>query len=356
MLLPLLAVLALSFPPVQSVAAAAKAPTAKAPAAKAAASSAPAAKAAASSAPAAKAAASSAADKKPAEDFQTLQKRFDALKEDAKRGLLRENWLRLIEDCSALAAGSGGNLQARSAFLAARALEEMSDRSHSGKDRRRAVEAYAAVAAKYPQADLAPQSLYRQARLLGLILGRSQEAAAVLTVLLRKYPKSQAAKEAGSLKADLAAAAKAPTAAPSGPKAAPEAARKKAPPEAAGKKPAPAAAGKKSAAEAARKKPGPAELPGSARTAQKQSSVMDQLGLNVRTIMLDPGHGGKDPGCVANDLVEKDFTLRMAKIIGALLEKKGFSVLYSRGDDQFISLQDRPDLANKKTADLFISI
>ncbi|MDR2075961.1 MAG: N-acetylmuramoyl-L-alanine amidase [Desulfovibrio sp.] len=83
---------------------------------------------------------------------------------------------------------------------------------------------------------------------------------------------------------------------------------------------------------------------------------MERLGLGVHTIMLDPGHGGKDPGCLANKLVEKDFTLDMAKRIGALLEKKGFAVLYTRSGDTFISLADRPDLANKERADLFISL
>jgi N-acetylmuramoyl-L-alanine amidase len=263
------------------------------------------------------------------ETLKTLQKRFDALNADANRALLRENWLRLIEDCTELAAKSAGGVQGRAAFLAARGREEMSNRSHNGKDRRQAIEAYAAVAAKYPQSDLAPQSLYRQAHLLGLTLGRTEEAAAVLTALRRKYPKSQAAREAGTLQASLAAGAKTP--APSRQKPAP-------------------------AAESPRRKPAPAENPRGARSGKNPDAVMEQLGLTVRTIMLDPGHGGRDPGCMANTLVEKDFTLRMAKLIGSLLEKKGFVVLYSRSGDQFISLPDRPDLANKKNADLFISL
>ena len=84
-------------------------------------------------------------------------------------------------------------------------------------------------------------------------------------------------------------------------------------------------------------------------------SVMEQLGLTVRTIMLDAGHGGKDPGAMAGGIVERQFTLAMAKRVGALLEKKGFTVLYTRTGNSFISLQDRPDIANNKKADLFIS-
>lgn len=84
--------------------------------------------------------------------------------------------------------------------------------------------------------------------------------------------------------------------------------------------------------------------------------LLKQLGLTVETIMIDAGHGGKDPGAIANNFEEKRFTLAMAKRVGALLQKEGYKVLYTRSDNRFISLQDRPDLANNKKADLFISI
>jgi N-acetylmuramoyl-L-alanine amidase len=87
-----------------------------------------------------------------------------------------------------------------------------------------------------------------------------------------------------------------------------------------------------------------------------KKDVLEQLGLTVKTIMLDAGHGGKDPGAIANNFEEKRFTLDMAKRIGALLQKEGYKVLYTRADNRYISLQDRPDMANSKKADLFISI
>ena len=88
----------------------------------------------------------------------------------------------------------------------------------------------------------------------------------------------------------------------------------------------------------------------------KGDSLMEQLGLTVQTIMIDAGHGGKDPGAMAGTFVEKEFTLAMAKRVGALLQKKGFTVLYTRTSNKYVSLQDRPDIANHKKADLFISI
>ncbi len=84
--------------------------------------------------------------------------------------------------------------------------------------------------------------------------------------------------------------------------------------------------------------------------------LLEQLGLTVRTIMLDPGHGGKDPGAVANGIREKDVNLRFSKIVGKKLQAKGFKVVYTRTTDVFIPLEQRTALANVKKADLFISI
>jgi N-acetylmuramoyl-L-alanine amidase len=72
--------------------------------------------------------------------------------------------------------------------------------------------------------------------------------------------------------------------------------------------------------------------------------------------MLDAGHGGRDPGARAGGITEKQFTLAMAKRNGAQLQKNGFTVLYTRSGNKYLSLQDRPNLANEKKADLFISI
>ncbi len=95
---------------------------------------------------------------------------------------------------------------------------------------------------------------------------------------------------------------------------------------------------------------------GGGKSPAKGDSLLEQLGLTVQTIMIDAGHGGKDPGAMAGGFSEHQFTLAMAKRVGALLQKKGFTVLYTRTSNKFISLQDRPDMANQKKADLFISI
>ena len=85
--------------------------------------------------------------------------------------------------------------------------------------------------------------------------------------------------------------------------------------------------------------------------------LVEQLGLTVRTVMIDPGHGGKDPGATGvGGLREKDVTLRLAKMLGPRLEEMGFTVLYTREKDATVPLKSRPLIANAKKADLFISI
>jgi N-acetylmuramoyl-L-alanine amidase len=85
-------------------------------------------------------------------------------------------------------------------------------------------------------------------------------------------------------------------------------------------------------------------------------SLIEQLGLDIQTIMLDPGHGGKDPGAVCSGIMEKDINLRLAKILGKILEDKGYRVLYTRTTDMFIPLEERTAKANAKSTDLFISL
>jgi len=73
-------------------------------------------------------------------------------------------------------------------------------------------------------------------------------------------------------------------------------------------------------------------------------------------VVLDAGHGGKDPGAVANGLKEKDINLAITKYLASELQKKGCTVLLTRGDDRYLRLQERTDFANQHKADVFVSI
>ena len=74
-------------------------------------------------------------------------------------------------------------------------------------------------------------------------------------------------------------------------------------------------------------------------------------------IVIDAGHGGKDPGNLGNGYKEKDIALKVALVVGEKLAKnKDIKVLYTRSKDVFIDLWKRGDVANQAKADLFISI
>lgn len=76
-----------------------------------------------------------------------------------------------------------------------------------------------------------------------------------------------------------------------------------------------------------------------------------------RLVVIDPGHGGRDPGCIgAGDLYEKDIALAAAWDLRHALHRGGYEVFMTRGRDIFIPLQTRVDIAEKHKAALFLSI
>ena len=86
-------------------------------------------------------------------------------------------------------------------------------------------------------------------------------------------------------------------------------------------------------------------------------SLARQLGLGVTRIVIDPGHGGHDPGARGNGISEADLVLDVAKRLEQLLVKEqNFEVVLTRSADTYVSLEDRTALANKSDADLFLSI
>lgn len=86
------------------------------------------------------------------------------------------------------------------------------------------------------------------------------------------------------------------------------------------------------------------------------SPPRNTAGRLVKTIVLDPGHGGKDPGNQEGRRQEKQFTLAFAKDLSELLTKAGFNVSLTRSTDSFIDLPVRPEIARRRRADLLISI
>ncbi|MUU65937.1 N-acetylmuramoyl-L-alanine amidase [Helicobacter pylori] len=91
--------------------------------------------------------------------------------------------------------------------------------------------------------------------------------------------------------------------------------------------------------------------------AEKNDTWIKTKRKKHKKIVLDAGHGGKDCGAMSANLVcEKDIVLEVVKFLHKELKKRGYSVLLTRDKDIYIDLVARTELANKKSADLFISV
>jgi N-acetylmuramoyl-L-alanine amidase len=87
-------------------------------------------------------------------------------------------------------------------------------------------------------------------------------------------------------------------------------------------------------------------------------SMVRQLGLGIQRIVIDPGHGGTDPGCIGkNGTMEKVVVLDICKRLKKLLDTHdGLEVILTRETDIFVPLENRTVIANQKRADLFVSV
>ncbi len=90
---------------------------------------------------------------------------------------------------------------------------------------------------------------------------------------------------------------------------------------------------------------------------KKVCDVPETASLNGLKIVVDAGHGGRDPGAIGRSgLREKDVNLDLAKRLGALLKKAGAQIVYTRSSDRYIPLGSRVDIANSSEADFFVSV
>ncbi|MGL4209903.1 MAG: N-acetylmuramoyl-L-alanine amidase, partial [Candidatus Adiutrix sp.] len=104
--------------------------------------------------------------------------------------------------------------------------------------------------------------------------------------------------------------------------------------------------------------PPAANPPSQARSSGPSDSMARQLGLKVRRIIIDPGHGGKDLGASAFGLKEKDIALTLSRKLKNRLDKRltDVEVVLTRTDDRFITLDRRTKIARDQKGDLFISL
>ncbi len=93
------------------------------------------------------------------------------------------------------------------------------------------------------------------------------------------------------------------------------------------------------------------------KISKNKISLAQQLGLRIQKIVIDPGHGGKDPGAMAYGLKEKDIVLKISKKIAKVLKDTyHYDIALTRSNDVFIPLEERTAIANTQNSDLFVSI
>ncbi|MFZ5467867.1 MAG: N-acetylmuramoyl-L-alanine amidase [Myxococcota bacterium] len=89
----------------------------------------------------------------------------------------------------------------------------------------------------------------------------------------------------------------------------------------------------------------------------RELTLAEQLGLKVRRVVIDAGHGGHDTGAIGpSGVQEKDVALEISKKVAARLTEVGLEVVLTREDDTFLKLEERAQLANQARGDLFISV
>ena len=95
-----------------------------------------------------------------------------------------------------------------------------------------------------------------------------------------------------------------------------------------------------------------------AKNRESGNSMTRALGLKIRRVVIDPGHGGRDEGTAGpTGLKEKELVLDVSKRLAAMVQQSiGAEVILTRDDDRFVPLERRPAIANERRADLFLSI
>ena len=202
------------------------------------------------------------------------------------------------------------HLRVAALFRCGVALEEKARVTKSATDARNAASVYEQAAKKYPSSSLADDALFRAAVVYNELLKDQKKARVHLEHIARRYSRADHAKIAAEYRAKMDG------------------------------------------------KSGKAQTAASIRAPKGEGARMlaAQLGLSVRTIIIDPGHGGKDPGTMHNGVVEKDVNLDIAKRLKTILDKLGYKVLLTRTTNKGISLSERVQFSRRNKGDLFVSI
>lgn len=252
--------------------------------------------------------------------YREAKARLASLRGDKVRAMQRQPWediatefLRIYQARKDWAIAPGA------LFRAADSLEGLAGRSGRQAEYRQARDLFLTLAQEFPKSALADDALLRAATINAERLGQKDEALELLDGIAALYADGDMAAQAGALRAALAPGKGRPSAAP--------------------------------AARPARRQGDAASLKG-----RMGAGLASQLGLTVRTVFIDAGHGGRDPGTSHNGVLEREVSLDVAMTVGRLLRANGLEVVFSRTRNTEVPLRQRTAMANAAGTDLFVSI
>jgi N-acetylmuramoyl-L-alanine amidase len=339
----------------------------------------------------------SAAKRDAAEEaYQEARTAYYTLKGDAARRKLRHHWLNVANRFESVAADFPKSQRAPDAlFTAGGLMSELSRISFLAEDLQAAITDYSKLLETHPRHRLADDAALALAHIYLEREDQPESARRVINESLAANGKGDRARELKELLASLPApkpppARKDPTpavaeasslveaiskiareASPTPPPAAAapavQASNTPDAPPAKEEAPSVAEAPAKPAAEPPQlaiasptvdKRAAEARLKAAARLSRdSELTLVEQLGLKVRRVIIDPGHGGHDTGAIGkNGTREKDITLAISQKLAEELKQRGLEVILTRDDDRYVRLEDRAQFANKSRGDLFISI
>lgn len=291
----------------------------------------------------------------PAEEgYQEARSGYYELKGNEKRRRLRHHWLQLAQKFEQVASRHPRSPRAPDALYTAGELyAELSRISGNPEDVQAAAAAYRRLLKAHPSHRLSDDGALALARIHAHRTGDPEAARRVLLLALAGQPKGDQVPE---LRALLKALPASPRPSPDSRQSSPPARlalptlreiQEKLREVRVGKS---EKVSQQDAAERLRQ----AEP---ALRAGEEVTLAEQLGLKLRRVVIDAGHGGHDTGAIGpSGKLEKDVTLAISQRLGQRLLSAGLEVVLTRERDRFLSLEERADLANQERGDLFISL
>jgi N-acetylmuramoyl-L-alanine amidase len=303
--------------------------------------------------------------------YQQARHAYYVLKGDPGRRRYRDSWLGVAHKFEAVAQRYPASTRAPDAlFTAAGLLAELSRISQVPEDLNGAADDYKKLLERHPRHRLADDSALALARLQLDRLGQPEVARATLQHALEFLPKGDQTANLKTLLTSLPAEPVKKQSAPVVRRPAPKAVRDfpalskptaPSPPSVAvAEAPVAQVPTAEPEAEPPPAAPGPSvreRMKSVGRQTGGEVTLAEQLGLKVRRVVIDAGHGGHDTGTVgAGGTQEKNVALAVALRLGQVLTDEGLEVLFTREDDHFVRLEDRARIANEARGDLFISV